>query len=110
MALNMSTNEQKLAAMELEINEARKARRNPGSEAHRHYETLKAIAADIRARLDLPRNQTLAAMERALQQLVRSKTDEGYDEGKMNAVAQVVVHKWPFIRLALEKFGEESAE
>lgn len=110
MSLSMATNEQKLAAMEQEINEARKARRYPGSEAHQHYETLKAIAADIRAQLELPRSQTLGAMERALYQLVRSKTALGYDEGKMNAVAQIVVHKWPFIRLALEKFGEESAE
>lgn len=110
MALNMSTNEQKLAAMELEINEARKARRDPGSDAHQHYQILKAIAADIRAQLELPRSQTLGAMERALNQLAQTKTDAGYDDGKMNAVAQVVVHKWPFIRLALEKFGEESAE
>lgn len=110
MALRMVTLEQKLEAIEREINEARKARRDPGSEAHAHYEALKSIAGDIRARLELPRSQTLGAMERSLFQLVRSKTALGYDDGKMNAVAQVVVQKWPTIRMALEQYGEESAE
>lgn len=110
MALKMYTLEQKMNAIGMEISEARKGRRDPGSVAHEHYQILKSIAEDLQARVELPRNQTLGAMERALYALVRSKTALGYEDGKMNAVAQVVVHKWPTIRAALERYGEESCE
>lgn len=73
-------------------------------------ENLKAIAADLRGRQTLPRSQVLGELERALYQLQRSKTALGYDEGKMIAVANVIVNKWPTIRQALEQFGEEASE
>lgn len=74
------------------------------------YADLKAVAADLRARADRPRNLALGELDRAMDALQRSKTALGYDEGKMIAVAQIVVGKWPTIQQALEMWGEESAE
>ena len=110
MALKVCTRQEQLDAIVREIEVARKARRDPGSAEHQHYQVLQSIAADIRARLEFPRSNALGDMERAIFQLVRSKTALGYDGGKMNAVAQVVVNKWPTIRAALEQYGEESPE
>lgn len=112
MALKMYTREQQLAAVEMEISEARTARRDPGSDAHQHYEILKSLANDIRGRMEFPRNQTLGALERALEQMVRSKhpDEQGYPVVKQGAVVAVVINKWPTIRRALEQYGEESCE
>lgn len=100
----------KIDAMAVEIEESRKARRAPGSAEHRHYEILKAISADLRGRQQLPRNNTLGEIERALDQLKQSRTPEGYDTGQMIRFANLLVNKWPTISQALEHFGEESAE
>jgi hypothetical protein len=110
MALRIVSLEQKLVAVEMEVAEARHGRRDPGSPAQAHYEALKSIAKDLQARMELPRSNALGELERAIERLIRSKTGLGYDEGHMNAVAQVVVNKWPTISMALERFGEESCE
>lgn len=81
--------------------------------SERHGETvtvLKSIAGELRARLELPRSNALGELERAMQRLDDSKTALGYDQRKLAAVANVIVSKWPTVRLALEQFGEESAE
>lgn len=110
MSLKSFPIEDMLTAIDIEIAEARSARRDPGSAAHRHYEVLKAIAGDLRGRQALPRSNALGEMERAIFQAIRSKSSSGYDDGKMNAIAQVVINKWHTIRQALERFGEESSE
>ena len=83
----------------------------PAFEASRlRYEVLKAVAADLRARLDRPRSLSLGEIERAIAKMAASKTRLGYDEGKMTHVAATLVRHWPFVRQALENYGEASAE
>lgn len=112
MALQTYTLEDKIAALAIEISEARKFRREPGSAMQRHYEILKAISADLRAREELPRNNTLGAMTREMERLLISKVDgaSGYPVARMQDLAQLVIGRWPTISQALELFGEESAE
>lgn len=83
----------------------------PAFEATRlRYEVLKAVAADLRARLDRPRSLSLGEIERAISKMTASKTRLGYEEGKMLHVCSTLVRHWPFVRQALEYYGEESAE
>ncbi len=112
MGLKLCGREEQLAAIEMEINEARTARRDPGSAAQRHYEVLKSVAEDIRARMQFPRSNALGALERALDQMLRAKQPDEpyYPTGQQGAVVAVVINKWPTIRRALEQYGEESAE
>lgn len=81
--------------------------------AERHTDTvvaLKTIAGELRAKLGIPRSNALGQIERAMEKLQASKTSLGYDKRRMVEVASVIVSKWPTVRLALEQFGEESAE
>jgi hypothetical protein len=111
MALKLFTIEEKLAVMHAEINEQRKCDRPPGSAAQRHFEILKAVAADLQARLELPRNNALGDLNRAMERMAQSKTALGYyDVERMAQVATVVISKWPVISQALEAFGELSSE
>jgi hypothetical protein len=71
---------------------------------------LKTIAGELRARMELPRSNALGELERAMRRLQETKTSLGYDQRQLAAVANVIVSKWPTVRLALENFGEESAE
>jgi predicted esterase len=110
MTLNLFSIEDKIAVIEAEIAEARQFRREPGSPMQRHYQILKAIAADLRARAEHPRSNALGALERELTRLRSSKTALGYDQGRIIELATLVVSKWPTISQALERYGEESAE
>lgn len=106
MALRMFSLEQKIETLDFVIDFFR-------GDVGRHAvatETIKSIVSDLRGRQALPRSQTLGELERALFWLQRSKTALGYDEGKMIAVANIIVNKWPTIRQALEQFGEEPPE
>lgn len=81
--------------------------------SERHGETvaaLKTIAGELRTRMELPRSNALGELERAMRRLHESKTALGYDQRQLAAVANVIVSKWPTVRLALEQFGEESCE
>ena len=103
--------QEKLAAVSLAIAEIQaEARRTPGSALHRQYQTLKAIAADLRARQDLPRNNALGALGREIARVKSAKTARGYSDGHMIELANIVISKWPIISQALEQFGELSAE
>lgn len=103
--------EEKIRAVDVEINEARKFRREPGSAIQRHYEVLKAVAADLRARQHLPRNNTLGRLERELSDMTERRAPEGaYQPGHLVKFANTVISRWPTISQALEQFGEESAE
>lgn len=112
MSLRTFTLEEKIAAIEMAIVEARGGRRSPGSAEQRHYEVLKSIAADLRARLELPRSNALGELERALirmKEAPRTVVNE-YDQTRMVEVTKIVISKWPYVSQALERFGEESAE
>ncbi len=111
MGLHLFTIEEKLAIIRAEIVQHRSVPRRPGSAEQRQHEILKSIAADLQARLELPRNNALGDLNRAMERMVQSKTALGYyDVEKMAQVANVVISKWPIIVQALEQFGEVSAE
>lgn len=99
--------------MIMEISRSARARvaDGPSHETTRlRYEVLKAVAADLRARLDRPRSLALGEIERAIARMTASKTRLGYGEGKMINVCATLVRHWPFVRQALEHYGEASAE
>jgi len=110
MSLHLFTLAEKIEALTIEVDSARRVARPSGSAAQRQYAVLKAILADLKARAVFPRSQPLGELERALARMQRSKTALGYDEGHMVAVANTVINKWPVISQALEQFGEISAE
>jgi hypothetical protein len=109
MSLNVSTLAQQIAAIEMIIEEQRK----DGAPSYNAtmFHALTAIAADLRARSKLPNSAALAELEKVLFRMKAGKTSHGwYDEGKMIAVANVMVANWHTIRQALESFGEKSSE
>jgi hypothetical protein len=110
VSLHLFSLDEKIEAMTLEVERVRKLPRPFGSPAQRRHEILKAVLADLRARAIFPKSQPLGELERALVKMKESKTALGYETGQMIAVTGVLVNKWPFIRQALEQYGEESAE
>lgn len=111
MALRIISIEEKLAAIERAINVARRCDRPPGSLAQQHYEALKEIGKDLRARGEFPRSNTLGELARLLQRAKDAPRDgQFFNSGKMIAVANFVVGRWATISQALERFGEESCE
>ncbi len=109
MSLHVITPEEKLAVIQAAISATRKkARTDP---VHRkNFEVLKAVAADLEARIAFPTSNTLGSLRRGLDLVKQSKTALGYDQGRLLHVANIVISKWPTISQALEQFGEESAE
>jgi hypothetical protein len=105
MPLRILSVEDKLTVVERLIRDHRRRRLDAAT-----VEGLKALAKDLRALVEIPRSNALGELERALKRMEQSKTDLGYDRNRMAEVAKVVVNKWPFIRQAMEEFGEESAE
>jgi hypothetical protein len=110
MSLHTFRLEEKLGEVEKMIVEARQSRGKPGSAGYRRYMVLKAIAADLRARLDLPRSLSLGELERCVDRIKQSRTGIGYENGALVAAANTLINRWPFVRQALEHFGEETAE
>jgi hypothetical protein len=109
MSLHVLTLEEKLAVVQSAINAVRKkARLDPV--AKKNFEALKAVAADLEARIAFPTSNTLGSLRRGLELVKQSKTALGYDQGRLLHVANIVISKWPTISQALEQFGEESAE
>lgn len=113
MSLHLYSIDEKITAITAAINEFRCRPRPPGSANQRHFDLLKAIAADLRARQQLPRNNALGTLERELESMKRQKChgmDFGYDMKSMARVTSVLISKWPIVCQALEAFGEVSAE
>lgn len=105
MSLHVLTLEEKLAVVEIAIRAVRKkARIDPTHKAN--FEALKSVAADLRARMGLPQSNALDKLRRALESAKSSKTALGYEQSKLIAVANVVIHEWPTIQQALEQFEE----
>jgi len=109
MSLQVFTLEEKIAALQREIDSIRAEGFAPRTPLQKHYKTLCAILNDLRAR-QMPRSLPLGELERGLERVKASKTALGYDQGKLIHVANVVISRWPFIQQALENFGGESAE
>ena len=111
MTLRVFTIDDKIAALHLELDEARRLERPSGSAAQRHYEVLKAIGADFRARQGLPRNGALCELTAEIERVKKTGGREGgYDHGRLVALANLLISKWPLVSQALERFAEEHAE
>ena len=105
MSLHTFTIEEKIEVVERLIVSLRHQRNGAAME---QADILRAIAADLRSRGDLPRSLALGELERAIARIKRSHTGLGYSDTAMRAAAETLVNKWPTVRQALEKFGEES--
>lgn len=66
------------------------------------YVTLKAIAADVRARMDSAPTVADVELQRRVDAVVASKTAVGYDGGRLAALATEVLNRWPVVKQALE--------
>ena len=110
MAAKLFSLDDKIGAMHLELVDARRKDRPPGSPAQRHYEILKAIAADLRARQEITCSQTLGELGRMLERIKSAPEVNGYDHGRLVNMAHFIIGRWPLIQQALENFGEESVE
>lgn len=78
---------------------------------HPRNEALKAIASDLRARLD--RRQATAALtelQKRIQNVKASKASLGYSQGTLIALGQELVGRWPVVQLALERFELEVSQ
>lgn len=106
---SMLTLDEKIRVVDLLIADTRRQAKHDQVAAE-HLKTLKAIAADLEARRGCPRSNALGELERILSRVLQSKTRLGYDEHQLADLARHVINKWPFIRQALERFGEEGAE
>jgi hypothetical protein len=96
------TDTKKLATIETWIELARSAARADanGPEAQ-SLAVLRSLASDIRARMYAPKSRVLVDIERRVEAVSASKTEEGYNVGRMVALAAEVMANWPTIRQAL---------
>jgi cobalamin biosynthesis protein CbiD len=95
----MITTDEKLRAVEALIEDLRG---NPEAEVY------KAIAKDIRARLDSAPSAALHEIERRMAAVQRTRSRLGYENGALVGVAQEVIGRWPVVKLALELFGADA--
>lgn len=70
-------------------------------------ELLKAVAADLRARLDGAPSAALTLLERRVVGAVRAKTPVGYPHNHLVGVAEELLGKWALVKQALEMFGAD---
>jgi hypothetical protein len=112
MSPRLYTIEEKIGAVDSEIRRIRKEGFPPNSAAQRHCDILKSVCADLRAREEFPRSNTLGEMTRLLQKVKDEPRGEnnGYDHGRLIAFANYTIGNWPIISMALEAYGELSAE
>lgn len=97
---------EKLVTVETLIEDFRWARLHSEQES-RTYEVLKAIASDLRGRMDGAPSVAEVALERQINAAIAAKTPSvGYPHGTMIALGREVVCRWPTIKQALERFGE----
>lgn len=69
----------------------------------RTREVLKAVAADLRGRLDAAPSAAATTIQRRIDSLYRSRTVLGYDRDGLVGLGQELIGRWPIIKQALEK-------
>lgn len=102
--------DEKIRVLDLILRNLRPGARAGNEVAAENYEALKAVAADLQARSQLARSDTLVEIEVALERVKRSRTALGYDQGQIIALANTIVRRWPTIAQALEQFSKEAVE
>lgn len=100
--MNHFTILEKLGAVEQEIDRLRRT----GGDVD-HLRVLRAVAADIRGRLETAPSVALVELERRMAAVSRAKTRLGYENGALVGVAQELIGRWPVVKQALERFGAE---
>lgn len=98
------TTQQKLVTVERLIEDFRWARPEEQELENETYNVLKALAKDLRGRLDRTPSTTEHEIERRIVTVQKygSRTDH------LNALAHEVMKRWPTVKQALERFGSET--
>jgi len=104
------TTMEKLIEVERLIELGRQTRDDRGSPDYRRQEIFKAIAEDLRGRLEGVPSLALHELERRLVSVDRAKADQMPIGGPMLGVAQELTARWPVVKQALEKFGQDTGE
>ena len=89
-------------AVERLIEDLRWARGDPTAPEHVTYLAMKAVARDLRGRLEGKAGEARAAIGSRIADAVRSATVLGYRDSHMIGLAQEVIGRWPTIEFALE--------
>ena len=100
----MMTTQRKLEEVERLIERYRWARSDGKAPENASYWALKAVAADLRARLPETPGPILGRIQGAIDAASREKVGNRYSDGHVRAVAEAVIGSWPTIRQALEDF------
>lgn len=108
MSFKPFTTLEKLNEVERLIELGRPVRGEPGSPDNHRQEIFKAIAADLRGRLEGRPSETLCDLERRVVSVHRSKTALGYSQHALRGLAEGVMTRWPTVKQALEQFAEKS--
>ena len=104
MSLKLFSVYEKLAVVEALIRDL-----NDGLESSdtRRIGVLKAIASDLRGRIETAPSAVLVDLEGRITAALRSKTVIGYSAHTLRGVGEGLIVRWPTVRQALEKFGED---
>jgi hypothetical protein len=105
MSLRLFTTIEKLGLIEALIQDFRYGAQNPSSE--NRLAVLKSIASDLRGRLEGAPSVALVDLEARVVAAVRSKTASGYSSHTLRGAGEGLMARWPTIKQALEKFGED---
>lgn len=96
-----------LEVLEALIVEHRGGRYKPDDPSFRAYHALKAVAADVRHRSPVAVSSLRKQLSDAVERAHASRSALGYETGKLRAVAELVIGRWPAVRQALDAFGPE---
>lgn len=106
MSLQVFPTSEKLAAVEAVLRTYRDAPR--GSPERQQYDILKAVASDLRGRLEQAPSVSLVQIERSVVALQRARSPGApYPLGPFVRVGEELIARWPTVKQALERFGAE---
>ena len=99
---------EKLAAIEALVEHYRFARRYPDEPEYQTYVALKAVAADLRGRLDGKPEEARRALGGKIAAAVRkSDGDPGAFARAVMAIGEELIGRWATVEQALERFEAE---
>jgi hypothetical protein len=104
------TLDDKLQAVEQLIVDLRWSRSDPLVPEFKTYWVMKAIADDIRGQQLAVKIDTLVDLQKTIDSVHRSKTEFGYDIGKLQTLAERLIGHWSTVRMALENFAAAEVE
>lgn len=90
----------------LEVVEAMIEQQRHERGTHLTFLTLRAVAADLRARLPGANSEAQGALQKAIDGCIASKTALGYERGHVQRVGEELIARWAIVRLALERMDK----